>query len=81
MEIITNEEVKILYNMTNNNDEYTLCFLSVLNQYRGKSIYEMPKRIFDIIIINIFQKSLNSLEKSNNLEIGEIIHFIIVIYQ
>ena len=71
-ESITNEEVKILYNMTNNNDEYTLCFLSVLNQYRGKSIYEMPKRVFDIII-KIFQNSLNSLEKSKNMEIGEVI--------
>ena len=71
-ESITNEEVKILYNMTNNNDEYTLCFLSVLNQFRGKSIYEMPKRVFDIII-NIFQNSLNSLEKSKNMEIGEVI--------
>jgi hypothetical protein len=71
-EIITDEEVKILYNMINNNDEYTLCFLSVLNQFRGKSIYEMPKRVFDIII-NIFQNSLNSLEKSKNMKIGEVI--------
>ena len=71
-ESITDEEVQILYNMTNNNDEYTLCFLSVLNQYRGKSIYEMPKRVFDIVI-NIFQNSLNYLEKSKNMEIGEVI--------
>lgn len=68
--LITDEEKNTLNNMLNDNDEYILYFLSVLNQFRTKSIYEMPKKIFDIIT-NIFQKSLKQMEKNKNLEIGE----------
>ena len=66
---ITEEEIKELNNILNDNDDYILYFLSVLNQSRAQSIYEMPKKIFDIIT-NIFQKSLKQMEKNKNLEIG-----------
>ena len=70
MEIITDDEIKILNNMLNDNEEYILYFLSVLNLFRTKGIYEMPKRVFDTIT-NIFQQSLKTVENNKNIEIGE----------
>ena len=50
-------------------DEYILYFCSILNQYRSKTIYEMPLRVFDILS-KIFQKALNKIEQSKNIEIA-----------
>ena len=69
IESISDEEIKTLNSMLYNNEEYILYFFSVLNEYRTKGIYEMPQKIFDTIT-NIFQESLNSINKNNNYEIG-----------
>ena len=68
-ESITDEETKILCNMIMEADEYILYFCSILNQYRSKTIYEMPLRVFDILS-KIFQKALNKIEQSKNIEIA-----------
>lgn len=72
MESITDDEINILYDMLENNNEYILYFLSVLNEFRTKGKYEMPKRVFETINRIIIQ-SLDSKDENKKSEVDEII--------
>ena len=80
-ESITEEEVKILYNLvkiTNNNNQNIIYFLSQLYQLRAEGKFEMPIRIFEIIN-NILYNCLEEIEKNENKYNYKIISTIIMI--
>ena len=72
MESITDDEINILYDMLENNNEYILYFLSVLNEFRTQGKFEMPKRVFETINKIIIQ-SLDSKDENKKSEVDDII--------
>jgi len=71
-ESITDDEINILYDMLENNNEYILYFLSVLNEFRTQGKFEMPKRVFETINKIIIQ-SLDSKDENKKSEVDDII--------
>ena len=66
-EIITDDEVKILYEMLNNIDNI-MKFFVMLNNYRATGRYETTERAFNIII-NIFRQAEDQLLTQRNMKL------------
>ena len=67
-ESISEDEIKTLYNLLNNNDEYITGFISILNNFLSENNSEIKKNVFEIIN-NLLMNSLDKISNKNNINI------------